>query len=226
MQSDKKKQDDHVFVKHKRPIPKIAKITKTSILITVRNDHVLFYGSSNILFFRSYDQCQFFFFKLVKCQVKQLSTNRKILSQGNMWNIKALALALTIQMLLRKLKFFQKIGHTPRSRSQVKKNLGFHWKVVIKKTKIVCTQEKVLPLGILMWNIRALAFTVQKLLARLKFQTDLRNARMAEWYTGEKKPRCPPIFDLGGINLISISMDSIQGHTISLNLINTTIYRL
>ena len=45
-------------------------------------------------------------------------------------------------MLLRKLKFFQKVGHTPRSRSQVKKNLGFHGKVVTKKTKNVGTHGR------------------------------------------------------------------------------------
>ena len=48
------------------------------------------------------------------------------------------------------------------------------------RVKNVGTQEKVLPLGILMSNIKALDFTVKKLLARLKFQTDLQNERMME----------------------------------------------
>ena len=48
------------------------------------------------------------------------------------------------------------------------------------RDKNVGTYEKVLQLGILMWNINALAFTVQKLLARLTFQTDLQNDRMSD----------------------------------------------
>ena len=43
-----------------------------------------------------------------------------------------------------------------------------------------------------MWNIKTLALTVQKLLARLKFQR-------TEWQTGQKNTICPPIVDLGGI---------------------------
>ena len=39
------------------------------------------------------------------------------------------------------------------------------------------THGKVLSQGILMWNIKALAFTVQKLLARLKFQREWQNDR-------------------------------------------------
>ena len=39
------------------------------------------------------------------------------------------------------------------------------------------TQEKVLSQGILMWNIKALEFTVQTLLARLKFQREWHNDR-------------------------------------------------
>ena len=50
-----------------------------------------------------------------------------------------------------------------------------------------------------MWNIKALAFTVQKLtlLARLKFQREWQNDRM----TDRTKTICPPIFDLGGIKM-------------------------
>ena len=38
-----------------------------------------------------------------------------------------------------------------------------------------------------MWNIKALAFTVQKLLARLKFQREWQNDGMTEWQTGQKQ---------------------------------------
>ena len=48
-----------------------------------------------------------------------------------------------------------------------------------------------------MWNIKALALTVQKLLAMLKFQRG-QNDRMTEWQTGQKL-YAPSIFDLGGI---------------------------
>ena len=46
---------------------------------------------------------------------------------------------------------------------------------------------KVLPQGILMWNIKALALTVQKLLARLKFQREGQNDRITEWQTEQKQ---------------------------------------
>ena len=48
------------------------------------------------------------------------------------------------------------------------------------RDKNVGTYEKVWQIGILLWNINALAFTVQKLLARLTFQTDLQNDRMSD----------------------------------------------
>ena len=57
---------------------------------------------------------------------------------------------------------------------------------------------KVLSQGILMWNIQGLAFTVQKLLARLKFQREWQHDGM----TDTTKTMCPPIFDLGGIKNI------------------------
>ena len=86
MQSNKKKQDDRVFV--------------MAVIKAYSKD-----GQNH------------------KCQVKKISTNRKILSQGNMWNIKALALALTIQMLLRKFKFFIKSRPYSKVKVQVKKIL-------------------------------------------------------------------------------------------------------
>ena len=43
--------------------------------------------------------------------------------------------------------------------------------------KIMLPTNKVLSQEILMWNIKALAFTVQKLLARLKFQREWQNYR-------------------------------------------------
>ena len=46
-----------------------------------------------------------------------------------------------------------------------------------------------------MWNIKALALSVQKLLARLKFQRGGQHDRM----TDRTKTICPTIFDLGGI---------------------------
>ena len=48
----------------------------------------------------------------------------------------------------------QKMGQTPRSKSQAKNN-GTH--------------QKVLSQGTLMWNFKVIALTAQKLLARLKF---------------------------------------------------------
>ena len=53
------------------------------------------------------------------------------------------------------------------------------------------THGKVLSQGIFMWNIRALALTIQKLLTRLKFQRGGQNDRMSqndtEWQTGQKQ---------------------------------------
>ena len=51
-----------------------------------------------------------------------------------------------------------------------------------------------------MWNIKALALTVQKLLARIKFQRGGQNDRM----TDRTKTICSPIFDLRGIKNISV----------------------
>ena len=73
------------------------------------------------------------------------------------------------------------MGQTPSSRSQGKKNNGTHRKVISQ--------------GILMWNIKALALTVQKLLhvARVKYQKGGQNDRM----TDRRKTICPPILDRG-----------------------------
>ena len=62
MQSDKKKQDDRVFV---MAVIKAYSKDGQNILITVRNDHVLFYGSSNILFFGSLNMTNASFFFLI-----------------------------------------------------------------------------------------------------------------------------------------------------------------
>ena len=77
------------------------------------------------------------------------------------------------------------------------KNYGTHWKVLSQ--------------GIIMWNIKALALTVQKLLARLykSFReedrmTEWQNYRMTEWQTGQKQ-YAPTIFDLGGIKIINVN---------------------
>ena len=59
------------------------------------------------------------------------------------------------------------------------------------------TLRKILSQGILMLNIKALALTVKKLLARLKFQRGGQNDRMT-------KTICPTFFDLGGIKNIYI----------------------
>ena len=77
------------------------------------------------------------------------------------------------------------MGQTPRSRSQGQ-NDG--------------TQGKVLPQGIFMWNIKNLELTVQKLLARLKFQRRGQNDRMMECQNDRQdKNNMPPIFDIGSI---------------------------
>ena len=53
--------------------------------------------------------------------------------------------------------------------------------------------------------MKALALTVQKLLARLKFQRGGQNARMTELQNDKMTDRiktiCPPIFDLRGIKI-------------------------
>ena len=70
----------------------------------------------------------------------------------------------------------------------------------IFKKKVKCqgqklsNNKKVLSQGIFMWNIKALALTVQKLLAWLKFQRGGQNDR-------QDKNNIPPIFDLGGIKI-------------------------
>ena len=81
------------------------------------------------------------------------------------------------------------MGRTPRSRSQVKKNNG--------------PRGKVLSQRIFMWNIKALALTVQKLFS--KFQRGGQNYRIAELQsyrmTDRTKTIYLPIFDLGGIKI-------------------------
>ena len=138
-----------------------------------------------------------------------------------MWNIKALA--VTAEKLLARLKF-SKNGSNSKVKVTGSKKKGFitrnthvkyqrsssHCSKVISKVKVFKkwiklqgqghrvknngNHRKVLSQGILMWNIKALALTVQKLLARLKFQRG-QNYRM----TDRTKTICPPIFDLGGI---------------------------
>ena len=68
------------------------------------------------------------------------------------------------------------MGQTPRSRSQGQNN---------------GTRGKEFSQEIFMLNIKALVPTVQKLLARLKFQRGGQNDRRT-------KTICPPIFDLRG----------------------------
>ena len=104
-----------------------------------------------------------------------------------MWNNKAQT--FTVQMLIARLMFLKK----NRWNSKVK---------VILDIKPVGTHGKVLPLEILMWNIKALTFSVQKSFARLKFQQIY---RMKEWQmdrmTKKTKTICHPIFDLVGIKI-------------------------
>ena len=91
-------------------------------------------------------------------------------------------------------------------------NSSTHCSKVISKVKVLkkwvkhqCqgvknngTHGKVLLQGILIWNTKALALTVLKLVARLKFQRGGQNDRM----TDRTKTICPQIFDLGGIKII------------------------
>ena len=65
-----------------------------------------------------------------------------------------------------------------------------------------------LPLEILMWDIKVLAFTVQILLERLKFQTVLKNDRM----TDKTKTICPPIFDIGGTKTLFYTNKRVMGY--------------
>ena len=69
------------------------------------------------------------------------------------------ALALTDQKLVAKWKF-SKIVQTPKSRSQGKKKIGTHGKVLSQ--------------GILMRNIKALAFTVKSYYEGLSFRQNYR----------------------------------------------------
>ena len=59
-------------------------------------------------------------------------------------------------------------------------------KVEVTESKNVGSNGKILSQKNLMWYIKALVLTVEKLLARLKFQTNLRNDWMTEWQTGQK----------------------------------------
>ena len=83
-----------------------------------------------------------------------------------------------------------------------KVKLQFHGNIV----KNNGTHPRVLSQGILMWNIKALALTVQKFLAKLNFQREGQNDR-------QDKNKMPLIFDLGGIlrsNLYSTFLKHIQ----------------
>ena len=65
-----------------------------------------------------------------------------------------------------------------------------------------------------MWNIKALALTVQKLLARLKFPRGGQNDR-------EDKNNMAPIFDLRGIKIAKIKkviIYSYDNHLAQINL--------
>ena len=68
------------------------------------------------------------------------------------------------------------------------------------------THGKFLSQGIIMCNIKALALTVQKLLARLKFQRGGQNDRITEM-TDRTKIICPPIFVLGDIKRCSTTFN-------------------
>ena len=87
-----------------------------------------------------------------------------------MWNI--IALALTVQKVMSKVKVFKKWVKLQNQGHRVKNN-GIHGKVLSQ--------------GILMWKIKALVLTVQKLLARLKFQRGGQNDRITEWQTGQNQ---------------------------------------
>ena len=64
------------------------------------------------------------------------------------------------------------------------------------RVKNIGNHGKILSQGILVWNLKALTLTVQKLLARLKFQRGGQNNRM----TDRINTKCP-IFELGGIRI-------------------------
>ena len=114
------------------------------------------------------------FFKLVKCQDQNIKNLQKILSQGIfMWNIKALA--LTVQKLLARLKFQREWQNDRQDKNNMPPDF------LSRGHKNNGTHGKVLSQGILMWNIKALTLTVQKLLAKLKFQRGGQNDRMTEW---------------------------------------------
>ena len=67
----------------------------------------------------------------------------------------------------------------------------------ICQCQMVKYQQKGLITGILMWNIKALALTVQKLLARSQIYS------MTEWQTGQKQYPPPPWSSSPGIKILS-----------------------
>ena len=92
------------------------------------------------------------------------------------YQLKALVLIIVILKVISQIKVFKK-GQSPRWRSQDLKC----WRP--RKTRV--------PKNTNVKYIKALALTVQKSIARLKFQTEIQHYRM--------KTKCPQIFDLRGI---------------------------
>ena len=93
---------------------------------------------------------------------KNVGTYGKVMSpEILMWFSKALA--LTVQKLLERLKFFKKWVKLQGQGHRVKSN-GSHGKVLSQ--------------GIFMWNIKTLALTVQKLFARLTFSKNGSNSKV------------------------------------------------
>ena len=92
--------------------------------------------------------------------VKSFSTNKKILSQYIHVKYKNSGIHFWKVITIVEVFNNNKIGKTPRSRSQVK-SVGTHGEVM--------SQE------ILIWNIKALVLIVEKILARWKFQAELQD---------------------------------------------------
>ena len=106
---------------------------------------------------------------------KSFDTSRKILSQEIIiWIVEALTFIFFSLEVMTNAFFVKK-------------------KCSNVKVKRLCSNRMLLHVsqGIFLWYIKDLALIVEKLLARLEFQTDSQNDRMTEWQTAVKKIPVP-----------------------------------
>ena len=128
--------------------------------------------------------------------------------------------------VIKKVKVFSKSRPYSKVKVTSKKKSWFPWKGCNKKNQKFWYPLKGLATSNNHVKYQSSSFHCSKVISKIKVSDRFTKCQNGGMIHRRKKTRCPLIFDLGGIKLISISIDSIQGHTISLNLINTTIYRL